>query len=125
MIMAFRTVSGSVVFVGSINFQRVSVGRQKDQPTEIILIPAWNFNLAKAISTGVNSEIYRNYSSEGLIRDSTEIFDAAGRYAAEVWGVSQVVISYQVPLSGGKSGFRVPVMFEFDNGVWRIANKRN
>ena len=28
MVMAFRTVSGSMVFVGSINFQRVSVGRQ-------------------------------------------------------------------------------------------------
>lgn len=125
MVMAFRTVSGSMVFVGSINSQRVSVGRQNNQPTEIILMPAWNFNLAKAISTGVDREIYKNYSSEGLIRDSTEIFDAAGRYAAEVWGVSQVVISYQVPLPGGKSGFRVPVVFEFDSGAWRIANKHN
>ena len=124
-LMAFKTVSGGVVFVESINFQRVTVGSQNNQPRELIVISAWNFNLARAFAAGPNSETYKNYSSDGMIRDSTEIFDAVGRHAAEVWGVSQAVISYQVPLPGGRSGFRVPVVFEFDNGVWRISNKHN
>jgi hypothetical protein len=124
-VMAFTTAPGSVALVSLINFQRVGIGRQDNQPREIIAISAWNFNLAKAIAAGLNSEAYKDYSSEGVFRDSTEIFDAVGRYAAEAFKVSQVIISHEAPLPGGKAWFRVPIVVEFDNGVWRIANKRN
>jgi hypothetical protein len=123
MVMAFKTASGSVVFVESIKFQRLTVGSQDNRHREIVVISAWSFNLAKALSAGPNSEAYKNYNSEGVIRDSTEIFDLVGRYAAEVFKVSQVFISHQAAIAGGK--FNVPVVFELDNGVWRILNRHN
>jgi hypothetical protein len=90
-VWAFRTVSGSVVFVESLIFQRAprdAVNKKKFQ--ENITISAWSSNLTEAAAAGLNSETLRNYFSEGVNRDGTEVFDIVGRYATELFKVSQV-----------------------------------
>ena len=61
-IMAFRTVSGSIVFVESINFQRVTVGRLDITLREIIAIlrVELEFNKSDGIPRSENSENIQN-----------------------------------------------------------------
>jgi hypothetical protein len=121
-VMAFQTVSGAVVFLEDIKFQSSLIGGKE---YEFVSVLAWNPNLTNAAAAGANSEAYNNYIREGIINDSAELFNAAGRYAAEAFKVSQVVISYQAVSPGNGFRFSLPVTFEFDNGAWRIANKHN
>lgn len=121
-VMAFQTASGAVVFLQDIKFQS-SLIRGKDY--EFVNILAWNPNLANAVAAGANSETYSNYIREGIIKDGTELLNVAGRYAAEAFKVSQVVISYQAMTPSNGFMFNLPVTFEFDNGAWRIANQHN
>jgi hypothetical protein len=125
MVMAFKTASGSVVFVERIIFQRVPIKNQANQFQEIAVVPAWNLNLAKAMSAGLTGEMLKNYISGGLIEDSTEVFDTVGRYTAETFKVSQVVVSNRATLASGMFISGLQVVFESDNGVWRISRKPN
>lgn len=125
MVMAFKTASGSVVFVERITFQRVPVRNQDNQFNEFIVIPAWNYNLAKAMAVNQTREVLKYYTSESMIRDSTEVFDAIGPYAAEAFKVSQVFVSHRATLASGMFITGLRAVFESDNGVWRISNKPN
>ncbi|MGO9472155.1 MAG: hypothetical protein ACLPWS_01830 [Rhodomicrobium sp.] len=117
MVWAFRTVSGAIVFVES-----VRLVQGKNFP--VIGISAWSFNLTEAAAAGLNSETLRNYFSKGVNRDATEVFDLVGRYAAESFKVSQVGVG-ETTVPGSKYKIGVPVVFECDNGVWRITNERS
>jgi hypothetical protein len=67
--------------------------------------------------------MFESYSSEGLIKDDTEVLDTVGRYAAEVYKALQVVVVNQAVIPGSKFRLRTPVVFELDNGIWRVADK--
>jgi hypothetical protein len=116
-VIAFRGVSGMPVFLESLKFMPT-------KNSSAIAITAWNSNLTEAAAAGRNGESLKNYVSQNLNRDTTKVFDAAGRYAAEFFKSSQVTIA-EITVPGSKVKLGLPVLFEFDDGVWRIASKRN
>ncbi len=123
-VWAFRTISGSVVFVEFLMFQRAPRDAVKPKVREVLTIAAWSSHLSEAAAAGLNSETLRNYLSDGLNRDAAEVFDILGRYSAERFKVSQVGV-YETTMPGGKFWIRAPVVFEFDDGVWKITTKPN
>jgi hypothetical protein len=128
IVRAFKTNEGNIEFIESIKYQDLTSKLKKSQDSklgELIVILSWNLNLAKAMSADLNGEVFKTYISDGVIRDSTEVLDAVGKYAAESYNVSQVVVAHHATLADGRfmSGFHV--VFESNDGVWKILNKPN
>jgi hypothetical protein len=64
-----------------------------------------------------------DYMKGALYDDALTAFDAAGRYAADKFGVSNAVVLSRTPFPASTAGLQIPVAFERRGDEWHITNR--
>lgn len=124
-VMAFKGASNEVVLVEQIKFQVTALQPEggEREVNQFVLVQALNANLLQAVTLGEADDAYKAYMRDGVYQDATRVLEAIGRFAADAFQVSKVVVSSAAPIPGSGLGINIPVMFQRDGTGWKITNR--
>jgi hypothetical protein len=128
VVMAIKGPENNIVLVEDIKYQTTML-ISKDGGDSIVrnfvIIQALDSKLIQALASGNADEAYKAYMRDGLHEYAAEIVETAGKYAADAFNVSEIIVNFRAKIPSSGFGINIPVTFTRDNGTWSIIKNSN
>ncbi len=128
VVMAINGPENKIVLVEDIKYQTTML-TPKDGGDSIVKnfinIQALDPKLMRALASGNADEAYKAYMRDGLHEYAAEIVETAGKYAADAFNASEIIVNFRATIPSSGFGINIPVTFTRDNGTWNIINNSN